>query len=164
MYSSSNVTKVIIYAAVIGGVIYGVNRFQANRREAVSSIVVTIEEVAALLEQTGGRDPEAIALVIAKLEDSSLADIKEAIGRVEDGPAQYIAVELVLRRIFEMRRSAILRSGIDRKRRAPEIYPWNLEGESASLEPFEIKSSSPDKLKFIFDTFESQGNPRRPWK
>ena len=164
MYSSSNVTKVLVYAAVIGGVIYFVNKLNTDRREAVESVVAAIGETAAVITESGGQNPERIALVIAKLEDSSLGNIEKALADIEDGPAQYIAVELLLRRIFEMKNSAILRSGIKRQTYTPKSYPWTIEGETGRLEPFEITSDPPGKIKFLFETFSSQGYPRRPWR
>lgn len=164
MYSSSNVTKVILYAALIGVVIFFVNKLNAARRMEVDMVVAAIGETAAAVTESGGQDTERIASAVTKIEDASLGTVKKAIAKIEDGYAEYIAVELVLRRIYEMDRTAILRSGIERQKYTPKSYPWTIEGETVLLEPFEIKSEPPGKIKFLFETFSSQGSPRRPWR
>ena len=164
MYSSSNVTKVIIYAAVIGGVIFLVNKFNTAKREEVEMVVAAFGETAAAITESGGQDPARIALAVAKMEEVSLGTVEKAISKVDDGPAEYVAVELVLRRIFQPNRTAYLPSGIERERYTSATDPWIFEGETVRLEPFEIKSDPPEKIKFIFGTFSSQGYPRKPWR
>ncbi|MCH8980112.1 MAG: hypothetical protein IH945_12850 [Armatimonadetes bacterium] len=164
MYSSSNVTKVIIYAAVIGGVIFLVNNFNTAKKEEVETVAAAIRETAAAITESGGQDPERIALAVAKMEEVSLGTVEKAIAKIDDGPAEFIAVELVLRRIFEPNRTAYLPSGIERERYTSKTYPWIFEGETARLEPFEVMSDPPEKVQFIFGTFSSQGSPRKPWR
>jgi len=164
MYSSNNVTKIVIVAAMIGGAVYAVVKYNESKEREVTTIVESIREIAAIINETGGQDPERIASAVAKLENSSLANIEVAIMDVKDGPAEFIAVELILRRIFEMKGTAVLNSGIERDRYKAKSYPWTIEGEDAVLAPFEVMSDPPQKIKFVYETYSSQGDVRRPWR
>lgn len=164
MYSSSNVTKVIVYAAVIGGVFLLVNRFNTARKMEVEKVVTAISETAAILRESGGQDPERIASAIARIEDVSLGTIEKGIAKTDEGYAEYIAVELILRRIFELDRTAFLYSVIERRSNTPKSYPWTIEGETATIEPFELEPEEPGRVSYLFESFSSQGDPRKPWR
>ena len=164
MYSSNNVTKVIVYAALVGGVFFLVNKYNTARKMEVEIVVVAIGETAAAITESGGQDPVRIASAVAKIEGSTLDNVEKAIAKIDDGYAEYVAAELILRRIFELDRTAFLSSGIVRQRYTPKSYPWTFEGETVSLEPFELTPEKPGIVRHLFTSFSSQGYPRRPWR
>lgn len=139
-------------------------KWKNEQERQVQATVTAVRTIAAELTKESGSNIEAISTAVSPLHEVSFSNLSKGLLLVGSTQEEYVAAELILLRIYEIDRTAVISTHIKLEGKGSN-WPWVFDGESAKLEPFRLEPGAEvGSMEKLMTMYREQGMLRKPWK